>query len=345
MAPKIDWERQVGRRLKLRDLHVFFTVAGHGSMARAAHELGVSQPAISEVIANLEHAVGARLLDRYPQGVEPTIYGRALLKRSVAVFDELKQGIRDIESLSDPTRGELWIGCSESIAAFLSPVVQGFCGQYPRVTLHVSHLLPPWDRVVSELRDRKFDLIVGRRVIGAPTRQDALGEDLNAEHLLDDPLVVAVGMRSPWARRRKIELAELVDEPWILPDSAWNAAGMEEAFREKALDLPKVSLATFSIPLRIDLMATGKFVTALPKSIAERYALKVLPIDLPVRPFSLAIMTLKSRTLSPVVERFIEQVREFTRPMRADNRTLALQKRLGAAPPVITGVPHKYQGT
>src|SRR5262249_43332506 len=93
MARKIDWERQIGRRFKLRDLHVFATVVQRGSMAKAAEQLGVSQPAISEVIADLERALGVRLLDRNPQGVEPNIFGRALFKRCRAVFDELKQGI------------------------------------------------------------------------------------------------------------------------------------------------------------------------------------------------------------------------------------------------------------
>ena len=113
MLRKIDWESQIGRRLRLRDLHVFATVVQRGSMAKAAQHLGVSQPAVSEVISDLEHVLGVRLLDRSAKGVEPTIYGDALLKRSVAAFDELKQSVRDIAFLSDPTEGELRIGCTE----------------------------------------------------------------------------------------------------------------------------------------------------------------------------------------------------------------------------------------
>ena len=315
MAQKIDWERRIYRRFKLRDLHVFFTVSQRGSMAKAAQELGVSQPAVSEVIADLEHAVGARLLDRHPQGTEPTIYGRALLKRSIAVFDELKHGIQDIEFLSDPTSGELRIGCSESIAAFLSPLVQRFCRQYPRVAVNVGQILPPWEKEVTELRERNFDLILGRLIV-APTVVDEIEDDVNAERLFDDRLVVAAGRRSRWARQRKVELAELIDEPWILPGSAWNDIGMREAFHAKGLKLPRVSLATFSVPLRIDAIKTGQFIAAVPRSMADRYGLKVLPIDLPVRPWFFAIMTLKNRTLSPLVERFIEELRDFTRSMR-----------------------------
>src|SRR5216684_3623278 len=138
MVRKIDWESQIGRRLKLRDLHVFSTVVERGSMAKAAQHLGVSQPAVSEVIADLEHALGVRLLDRSPQGIEPTIYASALLKRSRVAFDELKQGIRDIESLADPAVGELWIGCPESISSSILPVIiQRVSQQYPRVVPNV----------------------------------------------------------------------------------------------------------------------------------------------------------------------------------------------------------------
>ena len=101
MANRIDWETQIGRRLRLRDLHALFTVVQCGSMAKAAGQLGVSQPAVSKVVGDLEYALGVRLLDRTRRGVEPTIYGRALLKRGLVAFDELKQSIRDIEFLAE----------------------------------------------------------------------------------------------------------------------------------------------------------------------------------------------------------------------------------------------------
>ena len=121
MATKIDWESQIGRRLRFRDLYVLFTAVQCGSMAKAAAQLGVSQPSISEVIADLEHALGVRLLDRSPTGIEPTIYASALLKRSRIAFDELKQGIKDIEFLADPTVGELRVGCPEFDFIFDTP--------------------------------------------------------------------------------------------------------------------------------------------------------------------------------------------------------------------------------
>jgi DNA-binding transcriptional LysR family regulator len=142
------------------------------------------------------------------------------------------------------------------------------------------------------------------------------------EILFDDPLIVAAGTSSRWGRRRKIDIAELVDEPWILsaPDRG-NYQMVAEAFRARGLKMPRIKFMTLSVHLRTNMAASGQFITTLPLSVvrlhAERFALKALPIELPDRPWPLAVVTLKNRTLSPVVERFIEHLREFTRPMRA----------------------------
>src|SRR5215813_9182929 len=102
----MDLSDRIGRRLKLHDLHVLMTVVQAGSMRKAAQGLNTTQPAISRSIAELEQAIGARLLDRSRQGVEPTPYGRVLLDCGAAVFDDLRQAVENIEFLTDPTVGE-----------------------------------------------------------------------------------------------------------------------------------------------------------------------------------------------------------------------------------------------
>jgi DNA-binding transcriptional LysR family regulator len=315
MSSRINWESQIGRRLKLRDLHVFSTVVERGSMAKAAAHLGVSQPAISELIATLEHMVGVRLLDRRSQGVEPTIYGRALLKRSLAAFDELKQGIRDIEFLTDPAAGEVRIGCPESSAsALLPPIIQKFSRQYPRVILHVEQVVTSTLELPA-LRERRLDVVIAH-LARAIEQKDS--DDLHVQTLFNDHSVVAAGTQSPWARRNKIDLAELANESWILPPpNSWNHMMVAEAFRGRGLDMPKVCLTTLSVNLRAGLLATGPYITVLPNSVlrANRFPLKVLPIDLPARPWPIAVITLKNRTLSPTVQLFIDHLRDFTRSM------------------------------
>src|SRR3954467_6129659 len=123
MARLVQWEQQIGRRVRLRVLFVVVTVVDYGSMAKAGAKLGVSTPTVSEVIAGLEHGLGVRLLDRSPQGVQPTMYGDALLKRTVIVFDEFKQSIKDMEYLADPTTGEIKVACPLAIAFTVIPHV------------------------------------------------------------------------------------------------------------------------------------------------------------------------------------------------------------------------------
>ena len=148
-------ESYIGRRIRLRDLHVFFVVTQRGSMAKAAADLGVTQPAVSRIVADLEHALGVRLLDRSAQGVEPAVYGRALLRHSGVAFDEIKQAIREIEFLANPNVGEVRIGCPESItAAILPPVIERLFERYPRVIPIVGEVATP-SLDFSELRARR----------------------------------------------------------------------------------------------------------------------------------------------------------------------------------------------
>jgi DNA-binding transcriptional LysR family regulator len=317
MAPKIDWENQIGRRLKLRDLHVFMAIVQRGSMAKAAEHLGVSQPAVSAIIAELEHALGVRLLDRGQRGVTPTIYGREMIERCRAAFDELKQGIATIEAMADPTVGAVRIGCTESlVSAILSPVIDRFSRQYPGVQLHVQDVITS-TLDLPELRERSLDVVLSR-----PARLRAGTEEMNVEVLFNDEMIIAAGKQNPLARRCEIDIADLVNEPWILTrPGTWNYTVVAEAFRARGISMPSKCLTTFSVDLRIDLLATGRFITAFPKSAAivsaDRFSLKILPVNLPVRPWPVELITLKNRTLNTAAQRFIQDIRAFARTMEA----------------------------
>ena len=100
----MPWNERTKRRLKLRDLDILTTLIDAGSMGKAASRLNVSQPAVSKAVAELEAALGVRLVDRGRRGIMPTPYGLALQKRSIAIFNDLRQSVQDIEFLSDPTR-------------------------------------------------------------------------------------------------------------------------------------------------------------------------------------------------------------------------------------------------
>jgi DNA-binding transcriptional LysR family regulator len=262
MTSKVDWENQMGRRLKLRDLHVFFTAVQHGSMGKAAKKLGISQPAVSEVIADLEHALGVRLLDRSPQGIEPTIYGGALLRRSITVFDELKQSVRDIEFLANPMVGEIRIGCPESHAFVSSAIIEKLSRSHPDVVVRVVTAQPA-TLEFRELRERQVDLLLGRVTA-------LVDDDVELEILIEDRLLVVAGAGNRWTRRTKIELADLVSERWLLlPSNNVISALIAKAFAAQGLTTPRESVSA-DVNVRLHLLATGRFLTGIIERCEER---------------------------------------------------------------------------
>src|SRR5262245_48777418 len=209
----MQWQDRIGRRIKFRDLHIALAVSQSGSMLKAAEALAVSQPVISRVIADLEHTLGVRLFDRGRKGVEPTAAGRALLSRGRAAFDELNQGVKEIEFLSDPTAGELRLGTSPSLCeGVVFEIINRLSHQYPRFVIQV--VLGGTIELFDELRERRIDIGFVRMSGRVPP------EDIDQEALFEDPLVVIAGVQSPWARRRKIRLGELMNEKWT-----WSSPG------------------------------------------------------------------------------------------------------------------------
>jgi DNA-binding transcriptional LysR family regulator len=306
MTTDQDWEGRIGRRLRLRDLHIVFTVAEHGSMAKAAGKLGVTQSAVSQMIADVEQELGVRLFDRSRRGVEATAYGLALIRRGKAAFDELRHGIQEIDYLKNEGIGEIRIGCPETLAASVLPTaIDVFSGRWPGVIFEVETFTGA--DAAAKLRDRSIDLVFAR---GGPSL-DALAasEDFKITTLFEDRLSVVVGQNSRWAKLRRVDLADLADAPWIVLPHGWGEEVIPEAFRLRGLPPPHIALKTFSIHLRLHLLLTGRYVSALPASVLrlhqDRFDLKELRIELPEIPYAVAIVTLKNRTLSPVVDHFI----------------------------------------
>lgn len=309
----MKWNDRIGRRLKLHDLHVLMTVAEMGSMGRAAERLAVSQPSVSKAIADMEHTIGVRLLDRTSKGVEATAYGRALLRRGMGAFDELRQGIQEIESLADPSVGEVRVGCPDVFASgLISAIIDRFSRQYPRVVVNVT-AANNIRQEFRQLRDRTVDFLLA----GFP--RSLAEDDLELEFLYEDRPFIVSGRNSRWARRRNVTLAELADEPWLLPGEGIFVSLMAEAFRTNGVSIPKLGVRSYSVHQRMMLLATDRFVSAEVGSVlrfnADRFPLKVLPIDLAVPAWPVWIVTLRNRTVSPVVQTFLDCVREVTRPM------------------------------
>lgn len=304
------WTDRIGRRVKLRDLHIVLAVAEAGSMTRAAEQLAVSYPVVSKTIAELERTLGVKLFDRSVSGVEPTPYGRALLQSGVAVFDEMRKGLQQIEFIKHPDAGELSISASIVADAGLLPaMLEQFTREFPRAVVHV---LPENIAVqqYDNLRDRKVELVCGR----LPTTMTE--PDLVAETLFDEPSVVAAGSESRWAKRRNLTLADLMEESWVLPQPGSLARSLQdEVFRNSGFEPPSATVVTVSLHLYMRLIETGRWLGLVPASVmrfgGKGMRIKTLPVKVSSPPSPVGFITVKDRTLTPLAERFIECARRF----------------------------------
>jgi DNA-binding transcriptional LysR family regulator len=307
-----QWNDRVRRRLRLRDLDILLAVTETGSMGKAAAVLNMSQPAVSKAVAYLEHALGVRLLDRSRQGVEPTPSGRALIQHGVAMFDELRRGVQDIASLADPTLGEVRMGGSEhTISAIYSPVIHQLSEQSPRMSFHV--IVGDLRTLSRELDARHIDFVVSRMYSPA-------SEEHSVEVLFEDPLVVVTGPNNPLARRRKIKFAELMEQPWTLQprENSFGSFALN-AFRAAGQAPPRITVGTTSSNLRGEMLATGRYLTMVPRYWVllprKHPSLRILPVEFPNTRLKVAIITVKNRSLSRATELFIDRIRANAKPL------------------------------
>jgi DNA-binding transcriptional LysR family regulator len=304
----------VERRIKLRDLHILLAVVESGSMGRAAKRLAISQPVVSKTIADLELALGVRLLDRTAKGVDATVYGRALLNCGTAVFDDLRQGMQEIAFLSDPTVGELRIGGAGPFMDGLIPaVIAQLADRYPRIEFHVTESDPP--TLCNMLRERRLDLAILR------TSSSIYIEDLEADALFDEPLLVIAGLNNPLSRRREIDLKDLLGEPWTLPELDNVASALiADGFRSAGIAPPTPRVVSDSMAVRTRLVETGRFLTFLPGSTlhfgAGRLRVKILPVKLSMKTPPTEIITLKNRTQNAIARLFIAELHTFAEPLK-----------------------------
>jgi DNA-binding transcriptional LysR family regulator len=296
-------------RLKLSDLRLLRTVVEFGGMAKAAAHLNISQPAVSKAITALERTVGLRLVDRTPRGIVPTAYGKVLLTGAVAVFDELRQSLNQIENLTDSSVGELRFGTIEFlITSFVPAVIDRMSRSHPGINFHVEELNLARTQY-RELRERNVEFVI-TRIHQTPTEPD-----LEVEPLFNDPIFAGVGINSPWFKRRRIRLSELSNEPWSYPPVDGVVGPLiVNAFREQGLEPPK-GVACSNMQMHKALLATGRYVAILPTSLlrfgTEQRTIKRLPLVLSKAPAPVGIITLKNRTIHPLAKVFIDIARDL----------------------------------
>ena len=306
--------QQINRRLRLRDLDTLIAVIESRGLRRAAERLHLSQPAVSKAMQELEELLGYKLLERGRRGVEPTEFGLALLNRSKVIFDELQGAAADLAHLADPASGVVRLGAVETfMAGLVSATIDYTLGQYPRMSL-ILESGQSQDLINYFLRERLVEFVVARPW-SLPLPDEVVGEPMFRDHLQ-----IVVGMDHPMARRRRITIAELHQQSWVLSrNEMMPESPVADAFAQVGLTMPPGHVTSGSLGNRFHLLRTGRFVTVFPHSLfpfaPQLSEFRRLPIQLPLWRTPTMILTLKGRTLSPSARLFLTNLRKLAEPL------------------------------
>ncbi|MFJ6194803.1 LysR family transcriptional regulator [Micromonospora sp. NPDC092111] len=289
-------------------LHVFRTVAEHGSITAAARTLRYTQSAVSRQIAALEAEAGSALFDRLPRGVVLTEPGRCLLGHAEAVLDRLDVARRDLAALRDLTAGRLRVGAFPTAVAALVPrALSAFRSAHPEVALSLVEGLTPG--LLDRLLAGDADVVV----VSAAADRSLDGERFDLHHLVDEVLLVAVPRTHRLARRRTVRLRELADDAFIA-----GSATAEESLLRATLPAgfrPRIDIVAAEWTGKLGCVAAGLGVALVP-ALAVRAApsdlalLRLHPDDAAVRRVFAA--TLAGRRRPPTVRRFLTHLDRAT---------------------------------
>lgn len=247
-----------------RDLELLEALGDGASMTAAAQRLFVTQPALSQRLAQLEQRLGTALFERSPRGMRPTAAGRRLLTAARSALAELRSASRDIERERDGGRRSLRVSsqCSTNYR-WMAPLAQRHRELHPDVDLRL--VTCPGDEPIPALRANDVDVAVVTK-----TGRQASGVDLTP--LFADELVAVVGARHPWAGRSVVDAQALAAATFVLYE-------VYDQGRPEPLPLPlpagvapaRITTAPMVTQLLVDLVASDGGVTVLPRWVADEY--------------------------------------------------------------------------
>lgn len=249
--------------LDVKRLRVLSEVAKRGSFSAAAAALGYTQPAISRQVALLEQETGATLLERGPGGVRLTDAGAVLVDHAQAILSRLEDAEHDLRELMGLEAGRLRMSTLTSAAATIVPLaVTEFRRRLPGVELSVSMLEPP--AVLPALRSGDVDLALCNDAghLDLP--------DIEAVSLFEEPMLIALPRGHPLARRKRVRLAELAGETWMLStaQNCPDAGRFARACHSAGFD-PQIAFQHDDYSAVLGFVAAGVGAAPVPEMIAR----------------------------------------------------------------------------
>ena len=290
------------RRITLRQLETFSAVARLGSFTRAAEALHLTQPAVSIQVRQLTDTVGLPLFDQAGRSLRLTAAGEALRATTRQLDDVWNSFESTIDALRGLKRGKLRVALVTTAKYFLPRMLGAFCRRYPDITIELE--IANRDRIVERLRNNEDDLYV----MSYPPED----MDIVVHPFLDNELVV-LAPQDHWAAGRKVNLADLADESFLLRESGSGSRRAIDDFARQAGISLKVRLALASNEALLELAGTGMGLAVLSRhALGDRLAVEGLVVvdveGFPLhRPWNL--VHLRNKILPVPAQAFLEEMR------------------------------------
>jgi DNA-binding transcriptional LysR family regulator len=297
--------------METRDIEYILAVAAHGGIGRAADALGISQPALTKAVQRVETQAGLPLFERTANGMTATYAGTRFLERARRIQLEYEDGIKEMLGIRTGEQGILRVGYSPSIPGSM---ILGACRQLVR------------ERPVARLRLRRrlardlLDLLAAGEldVAVAPAPSAASSTGLAVQPLFDDRLVVVADEGHVLLQRRKLRLADLADQEWLLPEGHITLRQqVDAAFRQRGLPepQPRIEIDFGSSSLFALMQGTQMLSIANEGGDAMQHGLRVLPLgveELDLRR-NIGVISREGAYLSPLAQRLTVLLREHSR--------------------------------
>jgi DNA-binding transcriptional LysR family regulator len=290
------------------------------SVLRAAKSAGMTQPAASKMLGELEERLGVKLFERYARGVEATWYGEILVRHARAALVEIERAHEEILALRSGLTGRASIGAVMNPGTHLIPkVIAAIKKSHPRLVVSVE--MDSSRPLVNKLLEGRLDFVVGRIL-------DPEGADeLSFEPLSDEPHVVVARAGHPFAGKRDLKLADLAQLGWVLQGSSGvQRSRFNSVMREHGLEQPSNIVETSALPLTIALLQITDMVSVQPEQALRPYCragmLTILPLSLGITMDFFGIITRREHLLSAGAEIVLRALRETAASLYATRREL-----------------------
>ena len=289
--------------MELRQLEYFAAVAHHGQFTRAARELNVAQPAISQQIKRLESEIGLELFNRSTRRVELTDAGSLLLSRALRILAEVEGARQEMSEVTGLLRGRVDIGALPVSRLDIPGMLQSFLGRHPGIGIHLHEQVLPV--MLPMLRRDELDLCF------ALADHSGFGDDIDGRFLYEEELVAVTSPGHRLAKRRRIELADLVDEPLIRFRTGSALQGLVDGGFDRAGLSPSYAFESFELETVRALASRGLGVALMPAGYLAREGAGVATLHL--RPevwMPVSILWRKERRRAPAAQAFLDYALE-----------------------------------